>query len=59
MQDLNADFTLKDCLLRAVNLTNISDPDNILIQDTVLNLILVHFFHIQVLIGVKILLFLD
>ena len=41
-RDLSADFTLKDCLFGIVKL-----------MDMVLDLILVHFFHIQVLIEVK------
>ena len=41
-RDLNTDFTLKDCLFGIVKL-----------MDMVLDLILVHFFHIQVLIEVN------
>ena len=46
-QSLNADFTLKDRQLKM--LTQI----NILIEDMLLDLIFVHFFHFQILIVVK------
>ena len=58
LQNLNDDFTLKDCLFRAVKLTRNADPDKYSYSDMVLDLILVHVFHVQVLNGVKMLLFL-
>ena len=58
-QDLSADFSLKDWLFRDVKLWKILIHINILIQDKILNLILVHFFYVWVLIGIKMLLFLE
>ena len=54
LQDLNADFTLNIVLFGIVKLTKNNDP-----YKFDLNLILVHVFHIQILIGVKMLLFLE
>ena len=50
LQNLNADFSLK-----AVKLTKNADPDKYSYSDMVLDLILVNVFHVQVLIGVKML----
>ena len=58
-QDLSADFTLKNFLFGAVKLTTNPIQTNILILDMVFDLTLVHFFHIQILIEVKMLLFLE
>ena len=56
-RDLNTDFTLKDCLFAVVKLTKNAVPD-IHILDMVLDLIHVHIFRFQILILVKMLLFL-
>ena len=57
-QDLNADFTLKDCL-ELLSLLQIQIQMNTLILNMVLVLNLIHFFQFQILIGVKKLLFLE
>ena len=58
-RDLNAKFTLKNCLFRAVKLTKNADPDKYSYSGYGMDLILVHFFQFQILIGVKMSLFLE
>ena len=58
-KDLKAEFTLKNCLFGNFKITKNADLINILIQDMELDLILVLFFQFQILIGVKMSLFLE
>ena len=55
LQDLNTDFTLKDCLSGAVKLTKNADPDGYFYLVYGIGFDLVDYFHIRVLIAVKIL----
>ena len=59
LQDLNAEITLKDCLFGAAKLTINTDPDKYSYLRYGIGLNLVHFFHFQILIGVKMLLFVE
>ena len=56
--NLNAEFALKDCLFGNVKITKNADLINILVQDLEWHLILVHFFQFQILIKLKMSLFL-
>ena len=58
-QDLNAECTLKNCLFGAAKLTKNTDPDKYPYSGYGIGLNLVHFFHFQILIGLKMLLFLE
>ena len=55
----NTDFTLKDCLFGTVKITKNADPDKYSYSGYGIELILVHFFEFQILIGVKMSLFLE
>ena len=56
---LNADFTLKDCLFGAVKLTKNADPDKYSYSRYGIGFDSRSLFHIQVLVGAKLLLFLE
>ena len=58
-QDLNAEFTLKGCLFRTVKLTKNANPNKYSYSDMEFDLILVHVFQFQILIGAKIPIFLE
>ena len=51
-RDLNTDFTLGDCLFRAVKLTKNADLDKYGYSGLVLDLMDGHFFHCQMVNGV-------
>ena len=54
-QDLDSDFTLKNCIFGGVKLGENADPEKYVYSRLmVLDSIHVHFFHFQILIGVKI-----
>ena len=57
-KDLNGQFTLKYCLFKNVKTTKNADPDKIF-SFRIWNLIPVHLFQIQILIGIKMSLFLE
>ena len=44
-QDLNINFTLKNCLFGSIKLTKNDDPDKYSCSGMELDLILVHIFH--------------
>ena len=58
-KDLNVEFTLKDCLFGAAKLLLNTDPDKYSYSRYDIGWILVHFFDFQILVGVRMLLFLD
>ena len=58
-QDLNTDFALQVCLFEAVRSSKNADPDEYSYYLYGIGLDSCSLFHIQVLIGVKMLLFLE
>ena len=58
-KDLNVEFTLKDCLFGAAKLLLNTDPGKYSYSRYGIRWILVHCFDFQILVGVRMLLFLD
>ena len=58
-QDLIADFTLKDCLFGSVEITEIADPDKYSYSGCGIGFQSRSLFQFQILIGVKMSLFLE